>query len=131
MRAAKHKLCLARAALYFDLRLRTKSRESIVTGEDRGNRMSVKFVLNLAKTVLFLILEAPIRPRWAYYRLRSFYYNYYKNRFHAERVSEYEQRQQPLTKTPAALPFERQTEADVGERARPSPAHRQRLIHGH
>ncbi len=58
--------------------------------------MSVKLVLNVAKTIVFLVLEAPIRPRWAYYRLRSFYYNHYKNRFHTVRIGEYQKRLQPL-----------------------------------
>jgi len=51
--------------------------------------MSVKSLLNALKTALFLMLEAPIRPRWAYYRARGFYYNYYKNRFHKSRAGEY------------------------------------------
>lgn len=58
--------------------------------------MSVKPVLNFAKTILFLILEAPFRPRWAYYRMRGFVYNYYLNRFHTKRVGEYQSRLQSL-----------------------------------
>lgn len=58
--------------------------------------MAGKSILSLAKTVLFLILEAPFRPRWAYYRLRGFVYNYYLNRFHKKRVDEYSMRLQPL-----------------------------------
>lgn len=58
--------------------------------------MSVKFVLNFAKAVMFLALEAPFRPRWAYYRLCGFYYKHYKNRFHAKHISEYHQRLRPM-----------------------------------
>jgi len=58
--------------------------------------MSVKSILSPARTFLFLILEAPFRPRWAYYRLRGFIYHYYLNRFHEKRVDEYSMRLQSL-----------------------------------
>ena len=56
----------------------------------------MKSIFNLVKVAFFLLLEAPIRPRWAFYRLRGFYYGYYKNRFHDKRISEYQSRLQPL-----------------------------------
>ncbi|MBU2676273.1 MAG: class I SAM-dependent methyltransferase [Gammaproteobacteria bacterium] len=50
----------------------------------------MKGLLNVARTFLFLALETFVRPRWAYYRTRAFYYRYYKNRFHKNRVAEYQ-----------------------------------------
>ena len=70
---------------------------STVPRRDKGLPMSAKQILNVTRTILLLVLEAPVRPRWAYYRLRGFLYNYYLNRFHMKRIGEYEERLQPLT----------------------------------
>lgn len=51
---------------------------------------------NLAKIGLFLALEAPVRPRWAYYRARGYAYHYVFNRRHQDRTSEYDQQVRPL-----------------------------------
>lgn len=45
--------------------------------------------LNLAKIGAFLVLEAPFRPRWAYYRARGYAYHYVLDRLHQARTGEY------------------------------------------
>ena len=46
--------------------------------------------------MLFLIIEAPFRPRWAFYRFKGFLYGNYMNRFHDSRIEEFQKRLQPL-----------------------------------
>jgi len=58
--------------------------------------MSIKSAFNFIKTILFLILEFPFRPRWAFYRTRGFIYGHFLNRFHKKRVGEYQSRLQSL-----------------------------------
>lgn len=45
--------------------------------------------LGLAKIGLFLVLETPLRPRWAYYRARGYAYHYLLDRLHQKRTAEY------------------------------------------
>lgn len=75
----------------------------------------IKSVLNLAKISLFLLLEAPIRPRWAYYRARGFLYNYLLNRRHQNRLGEYAARIEPLEAAVASATGA--TEEEVAEAA--------------
>jgi len=58
--------------------------------------MSIKSVSNTLKTILFLVLEFPFRPRWAFYRTRGFAYGHFLNRFHKKRIGEYQSRLQSL-----------------------------------
>ena len=52
--------------------------------------------LNALKTMFLLVIEAPFRPRWAFYRFKGFMYSYYMNRFHQNRIAEYQTPLQPL-----------------------------------
>lgn len=52
--------------------------------------------LNLTKIGVFLALETPFRPRWAYYRARGYAYHYVLNRLHQKRTSEYDRYVRPL-----------------------------------
>ena len=52
--------------------------------------------LNLGKIGLFLALETPFRPRWAYYRARAYAYHYLLDRMHQARTHEYRSRVRPL-----------------------------------
>ena len=52
--------------------------------------------IDIAKTFVFLVLEAMIRPRWASYRARGFYYNYHKNESHKTHLEAYDDRSQAL-----------------------------------
>ena len=56
----------------------------------------MKKLLGLLKIALFLIVEFPIRPRWAWYRARGFAYNYVFNSRHQARLGEYQDRMRPL-----------------------------------
>ena len=58
--------------------------------------MTVQSVLNTLKTIVFLIIETPFRPRWAFYRFKGFLYGNYMNRFHQDRIQTYQERLQPL-----------------------------------
>ena len=50
----------------------------------------------LAKIGLLLALEAPFRPRWAWYRARGYAARYLFNRQHQQRVGEYAAHARPL-----------------------------------
>jgi predicted O-methyltransferase YrrM len=64
---------------------------------------ALKSILNLLRIGILLLLEAPIRPRWAYYRLRGYLYNYIFNRFHKTRIGEYAARIRPLQQAVAGV----------------------------
>ena len=64
---------------------------------------SIKTILNFVKIGLFLILETPFRPRWAYYRVRGYAFHYVLNRCHQSRLSEYQSRKRPMTEALASV----------------------------
>ena len=48
-------------------------------------------LLDLTGLGLRILAEAPVRPRWAYYRLRTYAYHYVLNDRHRNRIGEYRQ----------------------------------------
>jgi predicted O-methyltransferase YrrM len=56
----------------------------------------VKSILNFLKTVVFIVVEAGFRPRWAYYRFKGLLYSHFLNRFHQKHIEEYQKASQPL-----------------------------------
>ena len=46
-------------------------------------------MLDLARLAMRILAEAPVRPRWAYYRLRAYAYHYVLDDRHRMRIGEY------------------------------------------
>ena len=70
-----------------------KARQEI---RNHAETLASRPIFNISKTLLSLAAESLIRPRWAYYRARGFYFNYYRNEAHRSRLDIYEKRKQPL-----------------------------------
>lgn len=58
--------------------------------------MSVSSLFGAFRTIALLTLEFPIRPRWAYARLKGFFYRHYANRYHQKRLDAYQAQLRPL-----------------------------------
>ena len=67
--------------------------------------------LNLVQVGVLLMLEAPRRPRWSFYRIHGYTCRYLLNRFHQRRSSQYESQTRPLHEALAYVTG--RTEGDV------------------
>jgi len=88
-------------------------------------------VLDLAKIGLFLLLEVPVRPRWAYYRARGYAYHYLLDRLHRERFDEYDRHVRPIHEALAYVLDREETEvraADDSELIREMVVHRRWVV---